>query len=38
VWIQRFNLALCAPLGRLLGYRPSYGSEDERAEGEVVPA
>jgi mannose-6-phosphate isomerase-like protein (cupin superfamily) len=38
VWVQRFGLALGAPLGRLLGYRPSYSSEDERAEGEVVTA
>jgi quercetin dioxygenase-like cupin family protein len=36
VWIQRFGLALGAPLGRLFGYRASY--EPEPATSEVVPA
>jgi quercetin dioxygenase-like cupin family protein len=37
-WMQRVGLALGAPVGWLLGYRPTYGPEDERIEGEVVPA
>jgi quercetin dioxygenase-like cupin family protein len=37
VWIQRFGLALGAPLGRLVGYRAFYTSE-ELVEGEAVPA
>ncbi len=38
VWIQRVGLALGAPLGRMLGYGATYGAEDARIEGEVVPA
>jgi quercetin dioxygenase-like cupin family protein len=36
-WMQRLGLALGAPLGRLLGYRGAYTS-DELVEGEVLPA
>ena len=36
-WMQRVGLALGAPLGRLLGYRATYSS-DELVEGEVVTA
>jgi mannose-6-phosphate isomerase-like protein (cupin superfamily) len=36
-WMQRVGLALGAPLGRLLGYRGVYSS-DELVEGEVLPA
>ena len=35
--IQRVGLALGAPVGRLLGYRATYTS-DELVEGEAVPA
>jgi quercetin dioxygenase-like cupin family protein len=37
-WMQRVGLAMGAPLGRLLGYRATYGPDDERLDGEVVPA
>jgi quercetin dioxygenase-like cupin family protein len=37
-WMQRIGLALGAPIGRLLGYRATYGPEDEHLGGEVVPA
>jgi hypothetical protein len=36
-WMQWIGLALGAPLGRLVGYRPTY-ERRERLEGEVVPA
>ncbi len=35
VWMQRLGLALGAPLGRLLGYRPHY---QPASEGDSVPA
>jgi len=37
-WMQRVGLALGAPVGRLLGYGPTYGPEDERIASEVAPA
>ena len=27
-WMQRIGLAMGAPLGRLLGYRPTHGKAD----------
>jgi quercetin dioxygenase-like cupin family protein len=36
-WMQWLGLALGAPLGRLVGYRPTY-ERRERLETEVVPA
>jgi hypothetical protein len=36
--MQRVGLALAAPLGRLLGYRPSYVSASAVADGEVAVA
>jgi mannose-6-phosphate isomerase-like protein (cupin superfamily) len=38
VWMQRFGLALGAPLGRLLGYRSTYVSQDAGVTGEVLTA
>ena len=35
-WIQRVGLMLGAPVGRLVGYRPTY--EPRPATGKVVPA
>jgi quercetin dioxygenase-like cupin family protein len=35
VWMQRVGLALGAPLGRLLGYRPSYATEGNPAAQNV---
>jgi len=37
-WMQRVGLALGAPLGRLLGYTPTYARERGQVAGEVVPA
>jgi len=37
-WMQWLGLALGAPLGRLFGYRASYGTAGEPATGEAVPA
>jgi quercetin dioxygenase-like cupin family protein len=37
-WMQWVGLALGAPIGRLLGYGPTYAQEEEMHEGEVVPA
>jgi quercetin dioxygenase-like cupin family protein len=37
-WMQLLGLALGAPLGLLVGYRPTYVRADERVEGEVSPA
>jgi mannose-6-phosphate isomerase-like protein (cupin superfamily) len=37
VWMQRAGLTLGAPLGRLLGYGPTYEPEPRHAVGEVVP-
>ncbi len=34
-WVQRTGLTLGAPLGRLLGYRPSYAPTPA---GEALPA
>lgn len=34
-WMQRTGLALGAPLGRLLGYRPSYARTEP---GHAVPS
>ena len=38
VWMQRVGLALGAPLGRMLGYRPTFEPADEHVDGEAVPA
>ena len=35
-WIQRVGLMLGAPVGRLVGYRPTF--EPRPAAGKVVPA
>lgn len=37
-WTQRIGLALGAPLGRLLGYGPTYISQDEHVAGEALTA
>ncbi|MBA2642928.1 MAG: cupin domain-containing protein [Actinobacteria bacterium] len=38
-WMQRIGLALGAPLGRLVGYRPTYvPASPETPEGEAAPA
>jgi quercetin dioxygenase-like cupin family protein len=37
-WMQWVGLALGAPLGRLLGYRTTYGPVEAPIEGEVVLA
>ena len=37
-WMQRLGLILGAPLGRLVGYRPTYAQDVERLETEVAPA
>ncbi len=38
-WLQRIGLALGAPLGRLVGYRPTYvPASPETPEGEAAPA
>jgi mannose-6-phosphate isomerase-like protein (cupin superfamily) len=37
-WIQRVGLALGAPLGRLVGYRPTYEPAAEPSRREVAPA
>jgi quercetin dioxygenase-like cupin family protein len=40
VWMQWVGLALGAPLGRILGYRPTYEPElaADQVAGEVLPA
>jgi quercetin dioxygenase-like cupin family protein len=38
VWMQRVGLALGAPVGRLLGYRPTYQPAAEPLTGEVAAA
>ena len=39
VWMQRVGLALGAPLGRLLGYRPTYApAAPDAVEGEAAAA
>jgi quercetin dioxygenase-like cupin family protein len=38
VWMQWVGLALGAPLGRILGYRPTYEPELGPVAGEVLPA
>ena len=38
VWMQRVGLALGAPLGRLLGFGPTYEPSTEYIESEAVPA
>lgn len=37
-WTQRIGLALGAPLGRLLGYGPTYITQDEHVAGEALTA
>jgi quercetin dioxygenase-like cupin family protein len=37
-WLQKIGLALGAPLGRLLGYRPTYEPASESRGAEAVPA
>jgi len=37
-WMQRAGLAMGAPLGRLLGYGPTYAPEPGPLSGEVVAA
>ena len=37
-WMQRVGLVLGAPLGRLVGYRPTYEFVDQRLDREAVPA
>jgi quercetin dioxygenase-like cupin family protein len=37
-WLQRIGLALGAPLGRLLGYTPTYEQSTPRIDGEVAAA
>ena len=37
-WMQRIGLALGAPLGRLLGYKPTYAQATPRIDGEVAAA
>ena len=38
VWMQRMGLALGAPLGRLLGYGPTYEPGHDHIDSEAVPA
>jgi hypothetical protein len=38
VWIQRLGLACAAPVGRLLGYKPTYTSTATPAESEAATA
>jgi quercetin dioxygenase-like cupin family protein len=37
-WVQRLGLAMGSPLGRLLGYRPTYERRTPEVEAEVLPA
>ena len=37
-WMQQLGLAFGAPLGRLLGYKPTYTSTAAPAESEAVTA
>jgi hypothetical protein len=37
-WMQKLGLALGAPLGRLLGFRPTYEPKPETATGDVTLA
>jgi quercetin dioxygenase-like cupin family protein len=37
-WMQRIGLALGAPLGRLVGYRPTYAPTAPEAQGEAAAA
>ena len=37
-WMQRMGLAFASPLGRLLGYQPTYASTTAPAESEAVTA
>lgn len=37
-WMQRIGLAMGAPLGRLVGYRPTYEQATPPIDGEVAPA
>jgi hypothetical protein len=38
VWMQRVGLAFAAPLGRLLGYKPTYASTATPTESEAATA
>ena len=37
-WLQKLGLAMGAPLGRLVGYKPTYAPESEGLGAEVVTA